>query len=285
MAAFFKEESILFAISLMNVSYITSRDNPLLKIIRLIATGSKRAPQDLVLAEGVRVLEEVARAGYPVESVVLIETFGSVPREQALLEHWGSNNVRLSKVNESLFQTLSSVQAPQGAIALVKVPSIGLPDADAIPVRNSLIVYACGIQDPGNIGTLIRTAAAAGATMVCTEKGTVSARNPKAIRASAGAFFHLVPVENIEMNDFLKYCRRQSIQAYRTEATEGINYTDVDLRSPAAILLGNEGSGMNFKEICGAQAIRIPMNGNIESLNVAIAGAIMLFEAARQRAT
>jgi TrmH family RNA methyltransferase len=267
----------------MNVSHITSRDNPLLKTIRLIATGSKRAPHDLVLAEGVRVLEEVARAEYPVESVVLIEQFGSVPRERALLERWSSRNIRLTKVSESLFKTISSVQAPQGAVALVKVPPSGLPDI--IPVRNSLIVYACGIADPGNIGTLIRTAAAAGATMFCTEKGTVSARNPKAIRASAGAFFHLVPVENIEIGDFLKYCRRHSIQAYRTEAKEGINYMDADWRSSCAILLGNEGSGIDFKEMTGTPAIRIPMNEKIESLNVAVAGAIILFEAARQRTT
>jgi RNA methyltransferase, TrmH family len=283
MAAFFKEESIHFAIKLMNVSHITSRDNSLLKTIRLIATGSKRVPRDLVLAEGVRVLEEVARAEYPVESVVLLEQFGSVPRERALLEQWNSHNIRLIKVNESLFKTISSVQAPQGAVALVKVPVSGLPDM--IPVRNSLIVYACGIQDPGNIGTLIRTAAAAGATMICTEKGTVSARNPKAIRASAGAFFHLVPVENIEIGDFLKYCRSHSIQTYRSEAKEGINYIDADWRSPCAILLGNEGNGMNFKEESGTTAIRIPMYEKIESLNVAVAGAVILFEAARQRST
>jgi RNA methyltransferase, TrmH family len=265
----------------MNVSQLTSRDNPLFKTIRLIASGSKRAPKDLVLAEGVRVLEEAARAGHPIEAALFIESFGTAAREQALLQKWLANNVRLYKTSEKLFKTASSVQTPQGALALVRIPSFRLSDLK--PVPNSLIVFACGIQDPGNIGTLIRTAAAAGATRICTEKGTVSARNPKSIRASAGAFFHLVPIENVDVDDFLEYCRRHSIQPYRTDAREGINYTNADLRSSCAILLGNEGSGMDSNELAKVPPIRIPIDQKIESLNVASAGAIILFEAAKQR--
>jgi RNA methyltransferase, TrmH family len=265
----------------MNVSQLTSRDNPLFKTIRLVASGSKRAPQDLVLAEGVRVLEEAARAGHPIEAALFIENFGAAAREQALLQKWRAKNVRLYKTSEKLFKTASSVQTPQGALALIRVGSFRLSDFKTF--QNSLIVFACGIQDPGNIGTLIRTAAAAGATMICTEKGTVSARNPKSIRASAGAFFHLVPIENVEVEDLLEYCRRHWIQPYRTDAREGINYTHADLRSSCVIFLGNEGSGMGAKELAGVPPIRIPMDQKIESLNVASAGAIILFEAAKQR--
>ncbi len=281
MAALFKEESILLANKRMNVSQLTSRDNPILKTIRFIASGSKRAPEDLVLAEGVRVLEEVSRAALPVEAAIFVEQFGSVPRERALLDVWRVKHVRLFKINEKLFKTLSSVQTPQGAMALVRAPRMSM--ADKNPDKNPLILFACGIQDPGNLGTLIRTAVAAGVTMVCTEKGTVSARNPKSIRASAGAFFHLVPVENVDIGDFLEYCRSHSIQPYRTDVQEGISYIKADMRSSCAVLLGNEGSGMNAKKLTGTQSIRIPMDAKIESLNVAVAGAIILFEAARQR--
>jgi RNA methyltransferase, TrmH family len=266
---------------MMNVSRLTSRDNPLLKTIRLIAAGSKRGSGDLALAEGIRVLEEAAKAPHPIEAAVYSENFGDAPRERALIKTWRSKNVQLYQTSEKIFRTVSSVQTPQGALALIRVSEFRLPDIT--PAGNSLIIYACGIQDPGNLGTLIRTAAAAGATMVCTAQGTVSARNPKAIRASAGAFFHLVPVENIDLPDFLEYCRQYSIRPFRTDAKDGLNYIDADLRSPCAIMLGNEGSGMDLKIFGDMPSIRIPISERIESLNVAIAGAIILFEAARQR--
>jgi RNA methyltransferase, TrmH family len=265
----------------MSVSQLTSKDSQLLKTIRLIAAESRRVPQGLVLAEGVRVLEESAKAGHKIEAVLYAENFGATAREKALLECWRSNNVRLYTTSQKIFKTASSVQTPQGALALVRVPLLHLDDLR--PAQNSLIVFACGVQDPGNMGTLIRTAAAAGATEVCTGKGTVSARNPKSIRASAGAFFHIVPVENVSADEFLAYCRRSEIQPYRTDAREGIRYTDANLKSSCAILLGNEGSGMNEKEWAGVPPVKIPMDARIESLNVATAGAVILFEAARQR--
>jgi RNA methyltransferase, TrmH family len=265
----------------MTVAQLTSRDNPLLKTIRLVSAGSKRAPENLVLAEGIRVLEEASKAGLPIEAAVCVETFGATERERNLLESWRLKKVRIYRASEKIFKTISSVQTPQGALALVGVHAISL--ADTVPAGNPLIVYACGIQDPGNLGTLIRTAAAAGATMICTEKGTVSAKNPKTIRASAGAFFHLIPVENVAVDMFLDYCRRYSIQPYRTDACEGINYHKKDLRFPCAIMLGNEGSGMDSKKLAGVPSIRIPMDEKIESLNVASAGAVILFEAAKQR--
>jgi TrmH family RNA methyltransferase len=259
---------------------ITSRDNPLLKMIRLIASGSKRTPEGLVLAEGIRVLEEAVRAKCSMEAAIVSDSFGSAPRERALLEALHSRRVRLYKVSEKLFKTASGVQNPQGAMALVQMTQLKLEDIK--PARLPLILYCSGIQDPGNIGTLIRTAAAAGATMVCTEKGTVSARNPKSIRASAGAFFHLPPVENVNIDEFLQFCRSRAIQPYRTDVHEGLNYLEADLKAPCAILLGNEGSGMS-KKLSGVPSIQIPMSKQIESLNVAVAGAILLFESARQR--
>jgi RNA methyltransferase, TrmH family len=266
----------------MSVSELSSRDNSLLKTIRLVSGGSKRAPENLVLAEGIRVLEEVNRAGSPIESALFSDGFGAAEREDRILKEWRRKGVRLFRTSEKLFQTVSSVQAPQGALALVKIPRLSLDRASFS--RDPLVVCACGIQDPGNLGTLIRTAAAAGATMICTMKGTVSARNPKSIRASAGSFFHLTPFEDVDAVGFLEYCRRTSIQLYRTDAADGINYVEANLRSGCAIVLGNEGSGVGEREYQGARSIRVPMKRGIESLNVAVAGGIILFEAFRQRA-
>jgi len=265
----------------MRVPQLTSKDNPLLKTFRLVTSGSRRAPRQLVIAEGVRVLEEVEKSGCKIEAVLLSENFGSSQREKQLRHRWFSKEIRVYQLDRKLFQSISTVQTPQGAIALVHVPETDL--SSVAPLRDSLILYACGIQDPGNLGTIIRTAVAAGAGLVCTTKGTVSARNAKVIRSSAGSFFRIPIVEHTGFSEFQRYCELHSVRLYRTDAREGILYTEADLKSPCAILLGNEGGGIVEKEFSVFPAIRIPMAEETESLNVAIAGAVILFEASRQR--
>jgi RNA methyltransferase, TrmH family len=265
----------------MTVSHLTSKDNPLLKTIRLMISGSHRSPEHLVAAEGIRVLEEANKAGCEIETVVCSERFGSEAREKSLLDVWISKGIPIYKTGEKLFQSISSVQTPQGAIALVRTPKLSLNDIP--PAPNALILCACEIQDPGNLGTLIRTAAAAGANLICTTKGTVSARNPKSLRSSAGAFFRLPVIEHIDLDDVRAYCNAHSIRPHRTDPREGILYTEVDLRSACAIFLGNEGSGMPRDAFAGFSSIHIPMAEGSESLNVAMAGTIILFEAFRQR--
>ena len=265
----------------MTIAQLTSRENALFRTIRLISSGSRRAPEELVVAEGIRVLQEIDKCGCRIDTVLLSEGFGDSSKEEALLDGWLARNVRICRTSESLFRSVSDVRAPQGAIALVRFPERKL-DA-AAPGQNALILFACGIQDPGNLGTVIRTAAAAGASLVCIGRKTVSPRNPKAIRASAGTIFRIPIVEHAEMSEFLEYCACHSIRAYRTDILDGLLYTRADLRSPSAILLGNEGSGITNEEGIELPAIRIPMAEDVESLNVAMAGAIILFEAARQR--
>ncbi len=265
----------------MTVTQLTSRENPLLKRIRLLSSGSRKIPGPFVVAEGIRVLEEVSKSGCEIEAAVFSANFGSAPRERRLLESWRARGIRLHKTGEKLFESLSSVQTPQGAIALVRVPELSLGKVRL--EENPLILYACGVQDPGNLGTLIRTAAATGANLVCTTRGTASARNPKTIRSSAGTFFNLPLVEHVDICDFESYCDSRAIRIYRTAAREGTLYIEADLRSPCAILLGNEGSGLSEQALARLPAIRIPMAEGVESLNVAMAGTVILFEAFRQR--
>ena len=265
----------------MTDSQLTSRDNPLLKTIRLVSSGSRRAPSQLVLAEGVRALEEATRSRYEIEAVVFSDDFGSSERERALLQAWRSKGVRLFRTGPKLFESVSGVQSPQGALALMRVPEKIL--SEIAPVPNALILCACEIQDPGNLGTLVRAAAAAGATMTCMTKGTVSARSPKSVRASAGLFFHLPVVEHVEIPELRDYCTRYSIRLYRTDTQQGCAYTETDLRSSCAIVLGNEAAGLSRSDLVEIPAIHIPMARGVESINVAMAGTVVLFEAFRQR--
>ena len=265
----------------MAIPQLTSSNNSLLKTIRLVTSGSHRAPKDLVVAEGIRVLEEVNRCGCEIVAVVVSEGFGVSGREASLLSAWASSDVRVCSADSKLFLSISDVRTPQGALALVRMSELSLQEE--APVQDALILFACGIQDPGNLGTLIRTSAAAGVTLVCTSKRTVSARNPKAIRSSAGAFFRLPVIEHTEASDFLHYCEQHKLRIFRTDVREGSPYTEADLRSPCAIVLGNEGGGILSEEFSRNPAIHIPMAAGVESLNVAAAGAILLFEAYRQR--
>ncbi len=178
-------------------------------------------------------------------------------------------------------RSVSGVVTPQGILALVRLPIRTLAGLELC--ANSLILVASGVQDPGNLGTLIRTAAAAGATLVCTTPGTVSARNPKSVRSSAGAVFHIAILEGVTPSEISDCCGRFGVHLYRTSAKEGLPYFEANFRGSCAFLLGNEGSGIPEAAWASHPSLRIPMSPAVESLNVAAAGAILLFEALRQR--
>ncbi len=260
---------------------LSSARNPLLKTARLVASQSRRAPPDLVLAEGIRVLEEATASRHPITAVILTEEFGATAREKALIEVWSSAGVRMYRAGAKVIRSVSSVLEPQGATALVRVPPAGLADLTRIPGAD--VLCACGLQDPGNLGTLIRIAAAAGCALFCTTPGTVSPRNPKAVRASAGTFFRLAVSEGISMAEVLAFSRKHTLPVYRTDAHTGQDYFKADLRSPFVLLLGNEARGFEAPGWSDLPPLRIPMAAGVESLNVAAAGAVILFEALRQR--
>jgi TrmH family RNA methyltransferase len=266
----------------MNVRFVTCRDNAILKTMRLVASQSRKAPADLVLAEGVRTVEEAARSGHcSIVTLLYASDFGRGGREKALLDTCLRRQVQLFQAGEQIMRKFSDVVTRQGVIALVRLPSRTMARLEPRP--NSLTLLASGVQDPGNLGTLIRTALAAGASLVCTTPGTVSARNPKSIRSSAGAIFHISLVEGVTPPEFSDFCRRFGIQAYRTSAKEGLPYYEASFRSSCAFLVGNEGSGLAEMPWQSLPCLRIPMASGVESLNVATAGAILLFEALRQR--
>ncbi len=267
----------------MRIPTLSSKDNPLIKMMRLVSIQARRAPSDVVLAEGLRVLEEATKGGCSLEAILISENFGQEPREKSLLNAWIDAGVSIRRATSAVVKGLSGVVTSQGALALVRVPRLALMDVK--PPRNPLILCLCGIQDPGNLGTLIRSACAAGATLVCCLAGTVSARNPKALRASAGAFFRIPVVEGLLAADFLEYCRARCISVVKADARGRHPVWSLDFSGPSALLLGNETRGVWNDEWAEIPSVHIPMRAGTESLNVAVAGAILLFEALRQRST
>lgn len=247
----------------------------------MVSTQSRKAPPDLVLAEGIRVLEEAVKSGHEIDSAFFHDDFGSSAREARLINTFRSRSIRVMRAPKSLLARISDVASSQGALALLRIPVLFLSDLSL--ENHPLLVCADAVQDPGNLGTLCRTARAAGVSAFFTTTGAASLRTLKTIRSSAGSLFHLPWIENLDRGDILQYCREHCIKLYRSSASGGRPYPEVDYRSGGAIILGNESRGISESDWPEADCIHIPMTAGVESLNVAAAGAVILFEAFRQR--
>ncbi|OGB87825.1 hypothetical protein A3H38_03780 [candidate division WOR-1 bacterium RIFCSPLOWO2_02_FULL_46_20] len=183
------------------------------------------------------------------------------------------------KVSPKQFADISEVESPQGILAVVREKKYGLKD-----VLGGLIVFCAGVQDPGNLGTIIRTADAVGASGIILSKGTVDLYNSKVIRSSMGSIFHLpiVPVDDIA--ETVKALKSKHIKIVAADINGEKDYFLVEYKEPTAILVGNEGAGLAAEVVKLAdEVVKIPMPGKAESLNVGISTAVVLYEALRQR--
>ena len=257
---------------------IRSRANPLLRRLRRVAKDGGRA-EGLALVEGVKLLEEAATAG-----VVVVEVAVS-PRGQeraaALLAALRGRGTALHLVEEALLASLSVTESSQGVLALARRPQFREAD---IYRPTPLIAVAVGLQNPGNLGGLLRSAEAAGATGAYLTEGSADAFGWKALRGSMGSAFRVPHVAGLALSDALGRLRTRGVRILAAESGPATRYDAADLRGPVALLLGNEGAGLPKAALAAADArLAIPLLGHVESLNVGVAAGILLFEAARQR--
>jgi RNA methyltransferase, TrmH family len=257
---------------------IESRQNPRVKELRAALSRSGRTPSGLIAIEGEHLVQEAMRSHLRFASIFLRHGYQppfAIPQDAKHL-----------LLPADIFASAVSTEQPQGIAALIHPPVFS---ADAIfrtPAPHAtapLILVLAGLQDPGNVGTLLRSAEAFAASGVLLLPGTASPWNPKALRASAGSAFR-VPAVNVTETDALGLLARHNIPAIAAVAREGMPVNEAPLANACALLIGNEGAGLSDKLIArAAHRITIPMPGNVESLNAAIAGSLLLYEAARQR--
>lgn len=261
-------------------SLITSTKNPLVKRIRSLAKREQRDAEDRLVVEGVRMLEEVLDAGVAVELLVYVPAIGEDPRAAGVLARAKQGGIRLAPASPHVVAACSHVETPQGMMAVVAKPRVALSTVLGEP--NTLLVIADRIQDPGNLGTIIRIADAAGATAVVVTRGTVDPTNPKTVRATMGSIFHL-PVVEVAADEIIAALEQREVRVLIADQAGAIDYTDADYRRPVAMVLGNEGQGPDarWREVATA-TVRIPLYGRAESLNVAVAAGLLLYEARRQ---
>lgn len=255
---------------------VTSASNPLLKDIRKAIARGARTREGFAIAETYHLLEEALRSGCEIGAVVASQS--ALPQVDKLTK--GLAGVRRIVLRDAVFQELSGTEAAQGVMALVRPRPW---ETDRLFCGRPLIVVLDGIQDPGNAGAVIRAAEAFGATGLMFLKGTVSADNPKAIRASAGSVFRVPLVTGLDAREAKALLEDRGVALFAAMPAEGIAPADADLTRPCAFAIGSEGRGVTAALGEGARALRIPVSG-VESLNAAMAAGILLYETRRQRA-
>lgn len=263
----------------MLIDKITSRQNPLIKRFRDIRQAQER---HLILIEGVRLVEEAINAQLHFEVIAYTDRLHTTEKGQKLYSQLLNLSCRGALVTESIMSAMSDVSSPQGVAAIAHIPYASINDATSKPLP--LIVVAHQLQDPGNIGTIIRTAEAVGADSLITTLGTVSPFNLKALRASMGAAFRLPLILNLRVQQLVEFFQESALQVVIASTKISKDYTALNWKLPTALILGSEANGVDkFMEKAAKEIVSIPMAKTVESLNVATASAILLYEAARQR--
>jgi RNA methyltransferase, TrmH family len=253
---------------------VSSRANARVKQLRAAFQGSARLSGGLVAIEGDHLLEEAMLSGMVLKTVFV--------SEQRDIPHMVPRGVDVLRLTEEVFESVVETQSPQGVAALIVPPVHKLDDVLKSP--SPMILIAAGLQDPGNLGTLVRSAEAFGAAGILTTPGTVSAWNQKALRASVGSVFRMpvVGVTSDDVADLKTHGIRLIAAVGGTDATPA---QDVDFSKACALLIGNEGAGLGAEWMRMAdERVTIPCPGPVESLNAAVAGSLLLYEASRQRA-
>ena len=257
---------------------VTSRQNALVKDLRHAFSQAECTADGYCAIEGVRIIEEAVRSAARFRAIFFAES--ARQKAERLLPQISSHAEALLLPDE-IFQSAVATESPQGVAALVKLREVGLDDVLHAP--SPLIVVAAGVQDPGNLGTIIRSGEAFGVSGVLLAEHTVAHLNPKAVRASAGSVFRL-PVVRVEIEAAIAMLRDRGIRLLATSSHKGTPLHEVEFRQPLAVFFGSEGSGLSRRAMAQMdEVIAIPHAERVESLNAGVAASIVLYEAARQR--
>ncbi len=256
------------------IARITSPQNPLIKrLARLQRSPQARRKEGRLVVEGLRLLTEAHRAGLRPEAVLF--TPDLAPRLDDLISSWKAQDVALYETSPAALRRAAATETPQGVLALFPWPNLPWP------AHPDFLLLLDNLRDPGNLGTVLRTAWAAGVQGVILPPGNADPFAPKVLRSGMGAHFHL-PVRRVSWETVPSLLA--GLTPYLAEAHTGIPYTQADFRRPVALIIGGEAHGPGPQARALAQGVvHIPMPGQAESLNAAVAAAVLMFEVVRQR--
>lgn len=261
---------------------ISSKSNHHIKLAKSLLSRKYRKKEKLFILEGVRLVEEAVDAGTNIKYVLYSSKILSSLRGSLLLEKFQKLGIEAFLVEESIFEDLSDTENPQGILAVAEIIHSSFSHIDI--GQESLILLIDGVQDPGNLGTMIRTACAAGASGVILTKGTVDLFNPKVIRATMGTIFQIPVIFDENNEKILDFLKSNGFRILVADAKGKRHYYESALIGPVVWVLGNEANGPGeFFQTYGDEILSIPLLGKAESLNVAVAAGILLFDHVRRR--
>jgi len=259
---------------------ITSASNPKIRQIRDLLNHPKaRREMQAFVVEGVRLVEEALQSGW--EAKWVLHTNDLPPRGQAVVQSFAARGAITEVISPQVLKAVSDTETPQGILAVLGMRSLPIPPAP------DFILILDGLRDPGNMGTILRTAAAAGVQAVLLPRGATDPFAPKVVRSAMGAHFR-IPVNIQSWPEIHAYVKPSGkgvpLLVYMADSSDGLAYTQADFRAPLALIVGGEaeGAGVEAQSLADAR-VHISMPGEAESLNAAIAAAILMFEVVRQR--
>ncbi|EOU1911470.1 RNA methyltransferase [Clostridium perfringens] len=251
---------------------IESKNNNLFKEIKKLKEKKHRIKSNKYLIEGLRFVEEAIKSKVSIDSIIFTESFKEKNPELFLKIN---ENIKLIQMNEALLKQLCSTENPQGIVGVINMQNKELKSGE-------LVVLVDKVQDPGNMGTIIRTAHAAGAAGIVMTKGTVDIYNDKTLRSTMGSIFYIPIVEDDSL-DFVKSLKKEGYKLVVSSLQGKNNFFEENLQGKVMIAVGNEGNGVSDEVYDIADIkVKIPMPGKAESLNVAVATSIMIYEKIRQ---
>lgn len=263
------------------IDKITSRDNSLLRQARSVRDGKI---EELIFVEGLRLCEEAQRSNLKIEAVIVSEELMRKERAAQAIAELSRVSKRMASVSEKLLESISYTKTPQGIVVLAERPDSSEQRLAASLAATPLLVVLHQINNPVNVGAILRTAEAAGATGVIATRNTSDPFSPKSLRGAMGSAFRLPIWIGGSFEEVIEWCRTRRIATICSDAEADTDYTDLDWTMPSALLLGPESTGFTSEELIYAdRTVKITMKGMAESLNVSVAAGILLFEAARQR--
>ena len=259
---------------------ITSKDNPTYKEARRLLRKKYRDQTGMFLMEGPRPVRDAVKEGARLAYVFIRASGAGEDETKDLAGLCAENNIDCVLLSDELFDGISDTENSQGVIgAAHKKAPADAGDQDAA----GRILILDRLQDPGNIGTIIRTAEAAGFGTLIAIKGTGDVYSPKTVRAAAGSLLRVNVFEGYTASDAVNYCQERSVRIIASDLEGSVEYTAADLTGRIALVIGNEGSGISDEIRQSADTkVRIPMKGNIESLNAAVAAGVLMYETMRQ---
>lgn len=250
---------------------ITSASNALYKYIKSLQDKKYRKKYGEYTVEGIKSVRDALNSNSEVKTIVVSESFENDFDYSGIAE--------TVVFSSSLFEKLCDTQSPQGIMAVIKMRD----EKNFVLDTSKAYIYCDGVNDPGNLGTIIRTADAAGFGGVLLSKGTVDLYSPKTVRASMGSFFNVDVITDFDI-DFLRKCKEYGFELYCGALDENtIDYRRADMKKPTILIVGNEANGVSEEVKKISQCVKIPILGKAESLNVSIAAAVLMYELVSQR--